>query len=214
MDASSHLFDRPLALLLQKTESVENALGVPIVWIATSNRGDLVDAAALRRLGMRQVLFHTLRAAEALAVLQKKVPAKMPVHARRGQPDAREALFRQVLGYLYGPEPRQAIAEVHLSSSQRRPLNRSDVVTPALLEEAVSYAVDRCLRRSSDAGRLLGLDSDDVVSFLHRHFANLARTLRPHNLAEHCPEWFARENLHVVNVVPMHDEHRRPVTTL
>ena len=71
---SGHLFDRPLALFLQKIESLEAALKCPILWVATSNRPDLVDPASLRRIGMRTVTFGTLTAAEAAVVLAKKLP--------------------------------------------------------------------------------------------------------------------------------------------
>lgn len=210
MQGSGHLFDRPLALLLQKIESLESTLSIPIIVIASSNRPDLVDAAALRRLGMRQVTFGSLRAGEALAVLKTKVPPTMPIYDGAGQDheEARDALFRAVIGYLFGPEPKQAIAEVRLGNSERRMLTRSDVVTPAVIEEGVSWAVDQCLRKSERAGRLLGLDVADVIGFLHRHFIGLARTLRPHNIAEHATEWFERERPTIVEVVPQVDERR------
>jgi ATP-dependent 26S proteasome regulatory subunit len=210
MHGSGHLFDRPLALLLQKIESLESTLQVPIIWIMSSNRSDLVDAAALRRLGMRQVHFGSLRADEALAVLKTKIPPAMPIfgEGNRKAEQARSALFRSVIGYLYGPEPKQAIAEVRLGNSERRMLNRRDVVTPAVLEEAVSAAVDRCLRKSNRAGELLGLDAADVVGFLHKHFVHLGRTLRPHNVAEHATEWFERDRPTIAEVVPLVDDRR------
>jgi SpoVK/Ycf46/Vps4 family AAA+-type ATPase len=209
-DGSGHLFDRPLALLLQKIESLESALDVPIIFIATSNRPDLADAAALRRLGMRQVIFGSLCADEARAVLEKKTaePMKLFDEETRGRDAARDALVRAVLGYLYGPVPRQPLAEVRLGNSERRVLNRRDVVTPAVIEEAVSAAVDRSLRKSRRAGRLVGLDAADVIGALERHFTSLARNLRPHNLAEHAADWFERERPMVMEVVPLTNGRR------
>jgi hypothetical protein len=210
-DSSSHLFDRPLSFLLQKTESLECALQVPIVWVATSNRADLIDAAALRRMGMRKVLFGTLKGHEALTVLKTKVPNEMPVCGNNGVSGSREGLLRAVLGYLYGPEPSQPIAEVQFTNSKRRTLNRSDVVTPAILEEAVSFGVDRCLQKSRRVGRLLGLDAADVATFLDQHFVNLAYMLNEYNVAEHCPEWFAHEPLTASKVVPLVSRKRRAI---
>jgi SpoVK/Ycf46/Vps4 family AAA+-type ATPase len=201
---SGHLFDRPLSLLLQKTESLENALQSPIIWIATTNRADLADAAALRRMGMRQVSFGPLRANEAAQVLRTKI-ADVPIHGANA-----EALLSRAISYLFGPEPKQPVAEVHLSNSERRTLNRCDLVTPAVLEEAISAAVDSCLRRSEREGALRGLDAGDLLRFLHRHFSGLAKNLRGHNVAEHCPDWFAREQLHVVRVVPLVSEQIPP----
>jgi hypothetical protein len=206
---SGHLFDRPVSLLLQKTESLESALQVPIIWIMTSNRPDLVDPAARRRMGMRQVVFGSLRASEAVAVLKTKLPESMPIYGAHGtDEDRRAALVRAVISYLYGPEPNQAIVEVRLGNSDRRPLNRADVVTPAVIEEAVSEAVDRSLTKSDRAGRLLGLDAADVIGFLDRHFVGLARTLRPHNIAEYATDWYERDRPMITEVVPLADRRR------
>lgn len=212
---SGHLFDRPLAHFLQKIESLEASLRVPVIWVATSNRPDLVDPASLRRIGMRTVFFGTLTADEAASVLAKKIPESMPIRSAEGNGSgSRDAALSKVLGYLYGPAPKQPLAEVQFVNSERRTLNRFDVVTPAILEEAVSAAVDRCLMQSLEAGKLLGIDADEIIRFLHRHFTGLAHMLRPYNVAEHCPEWFAEHSVNVAQVVPLVGRHRRPPALL
>lgn len=214
-DGSGHLFDRPLSLFLQKTESLENSLQVPIIWLATSNRPDLADSAALRRVGMRRVMFDMLRPAGARSVLLKKIPLDMPM-SPHGQPDgqARAALVAQAVGFLYGPQPKQEIAEVTLLNGQRQPVLRQDMVSPALLEEAISAGIDAALRKSMQAGRLVGLAGDDVVQFLHRYFAELAPTLHPHNIAEYCPRLFQKQSPAVRDVQPLLDPAQRPISLL
>jgi hypothetical protein len=163
-------------------------------------------------MGVRQVTFGTLRAGEAFAVLKTKIPPSMKIYEGDGEnncpggEEPRIAVIRQVTGYLYGPQPKQAIAEARLGNSERRPLNRSDVVTPAVLEEAVSYGIDRSLDKSLSAGKLVGLDAADIIGFLHRHFVGLARTLRPHNVADHATEWFERDRPTIVDIVPLATE--------
>ena len=213
-DNSSHLFDRPLAVFLEKIQSFGHELGVPLIWVALSNRGDLLDPAALRRIGARPVYFGTLSPEEAAAVLEVKIPADRPIRGVDGRPGSRAALIGRTLGYLYGPAPKQELAEVHFVSSARQNVHRYDLVTPSLLEEALSAAADRCLARSRQTGELDGIDADDVVRFLHRHFVHLAHLLRPHNLGAHCPEWFAEQALQPVNVVPLVQRVRRPRTVL
>ena len=214
--SSGHLFDRVLSLLLQKFESIEGALRVPIVWICSTNRPDLVDSAALRRIGMRKICFGGLSASGAKSVLLKKISDQLPLRQADGRTNiqAREALVSKVIGYLYGPEPKQAMADVTFGNGQHRMLNRSDVVTPAILEEAISSGIDRCLTKSRQAGELLGLDADDVVAFLHRHFNSLAGIFTEHNIMEHCPEWFADDSVRVTNVKPVAQRRRRPVSLL
>ena len=121
-----------------------------------------------------------------------------------GQPDeqARMACVAQLLGYLVGPQPKQEVAEVALQNGQRQPVLRQDMVSPALLEEAVSAGIDAALRKSLQQGRLVGLDADDVVQFLHRHFAELVPTLHPHNIAEYCPRLFQKQSPLVRDVQP------------
>ena len=213
-DNSGHLFDRPLAVFLEKIQSFGNELGVPIVWIALSNRGDLLDPAALRRIGARPVYFGTLTPDEAAAVLAVKVPDDRPIRGAEGRPGSRDAFFGRILGYLYGPAPKQELAEVQFTTSERRNVHRYDFVTPALLKEALSAAADCSLARSRQTGWLDGLDADDVVRFLHRHFVHLAHLLRPHNLGAHSPEWLAEQGLQPVNVVPLVQRVRRPRTLL
>jgi hypothetical protein len=158
---------------------------------------------------MRKIVFGSLRASEALAVLRKKVPPATPIFGKGSSQDGlNETFVNRVLGYLYGPEPKQSLVEVQLASSQRRLLNRGDLVTPSVLEESISYAVERCLSKSRKIGKLLGLDAQDVIGFLHEYFVNLSRTLRPHNLREYCGDWAAHE--HVTNVTPLVQTHRLP----
>jgi hypothetical protein len=92
-------------------------------------------------------------------------------------------------------------------------LNRADVVTPAIIDEAVSGAADRCMRKSHRAGRLIGLDAADIVGYLDRHFASLARNLRPHNVAEYATDWFERDRPTIADVVPL-AARRHPVPLL
>jgi SpoVK/Ycf46/Vps4 family AAA+-type ATPase len=212
---SNHLFDRPLGLLLQKTESLEGALEVPIIWLATTNRPDLADAAALRRIGVRRVNFRTLNGSAARAVLAKKIPSSMPIAGDLGSNEERRTVcIDQVAAYLQGDEPPQELAVAVMDNSERRPINRRDLVTPAVLEEAVSWAIDRCLSKSVRQDKLLGLDARDVIEFLHRHYSNLARTLRVHNIAEYCPQWFDNEGPSVRHVEPSSNTQRRPASLL
>jgi SpoVK/Ycf46/Vps4 family AAA+-type ATPase len=190
--ASGHLFDRVLALLLQKLESVENAIGVPIVWVCSTNRPDLIDAAAMRRIGMRKAIFGNLNAEAAAMVMATKTA--------RIKNSNKEKITRETVQYLYEVEDRQAIAKVSFSNRTERVLHRRELVTPSILEEAVSYAVDQCISDSRETGRLQNVLAAEVVEFLDKHFNHLAGMLTPHNLPEYCPEWFAEDAVPVTHV--------------
>jgi ATP-dependent 26S proteasome regulatory subunit len=208
---SAHLFDRVLNLILQKTDEATNLLDAPIVFIATTNKKELVDFAARRRFADREAAFGTLDAAGAYDVMKKKVPPSMPVQSVNGEAtaEARNALLQAVIHYLYADGEDQVIADVVLRDSSRRPVCMRDLVTGAILESATSEAIDECLDRSTDAGRLLGLDRDAVLAGLGRQFAAVATSLRPANLRDYAPHLFAEADLEIVSVRPRRREDGR-----
>jgi len=208
MGGSGHLFDRPLAQILQKLDALTDELNVPLLFCSTTNRPDLVDPAARRRLGISQVTFGMLTTGQAASVLAKKIPADLPVRGKTN----RQAVITQVLSYLYGNDPAQDLVEVRLVNGERRTLHRRDLVTPATLEMAVSSAIDHSIRESAEAGELLGLDAEGIIRALQGHYATLATTLRPHNLREHYPEWFTEDSLRVEDVRPLVRRTRRPLS--
>lgn len=209
---SSHLFDRPLSLILQKLDALTNDLDVPLIFCSTTNRADLIDPAARRRLGVRQVNFGTLNAGQAHSVLDKKLPHDLPLRGAEGQSPAerRMAAMSKVIGYLFGNEPEQGVCEARLVNNERRTLCRRDLVTGAMIEQAVSTAIDEAIRQSAEADELLGVDGEAVVRSLQAQFATLATTLRPHNLREHCPEMFTEESIRIDEVRPLVRRARRP----
>ncbi len=201
-DSSSHLFDRPLSLLLAKLDSSEDTLRAPIIWLCTSNRPDLTDSAALRRIGSRQLNFGHLKLAETIAILKKSISPDLPLASTH------DDLLQTVVGYLYGQSPPQGLVELQMSNSQHRTIDRRDLVTPAVLNEALSWAKDRALRRSVHVGSLQAIDAGDVVLYLRRHFRTLCQNLQPHNVAEHVPQLVAGQSLHVTGVVSLQHNQR------
>jgi len=201
---SAHLFDRVLNLILQKTDAATNELDAPIIFIATTNKKELVDFAARRRFADREAAFGTLDAAGAYDVMERKVPPSMPVQPVNGETpaEARSALLQAVVHYLYADGEDQVIADVVLRDSRRRPVCMRDLVTGAILESATSEAIDECLDRSTDSGRLLGLDRDAVLAGLGRQFEAVATSLRPANLRDYAPHLFVEEDLEIVSVRP------------
>ena len=148
---SSHLFDRPLALLLSELSSVGSEMDMPITTLASSNRGDLLDPAARRRIGIRQIVIGTLSGGQADSVLRKKLAGDIPFRNGTGE-TARGAAINQVLAWLYGgSDVEQAIAEIRFIDASRRLLCRKHVVTGSMLDEAVSAAKDECLRTAPPA---------------------------------------------------------------
>jgi SpoVK/Ycf46/Vps4 family AAA+-type ATPase len=203
---SGHLFDRPLSLILQMCSSVGCELDAPIILCITSNRPTLLDSAALRRFGMRKVVFSGLSAAQAAGVLARKISENLPLLHREcydTPADAWRGEINRIIAYLYGEDPDQTIAEVRMVDSSRRPVHRRSLVTPALLEDALSAATDECLRDSRRARRLLGLDTGAVIAHLEAQFESIALSLRNYNIEEYLPTWFSDETVRVESVRAM-----------
>ncbi len=206
---SSHLFERMLGLILQKMDSAEQDTDMPIIFITTSNRKELIDAAAKRRFGDREVHFPYLDAREALAVLQKKIPNELPLVDGNATKVARDVTIRGVLFFLFGDTEDQAVAEVVLRDSKRVSVNRRDLVSGSILTSAVERAKDRAMAATVEAGALRGMAGADVVDALRERYVELVRGLTPHNLAEHVPHLFEGQSLsQVVSVQPIsHSPH-------
>jgi hypothetical protein len=208
---SSHLFDRLLALILMRMDSISRELDVPCIFIATTNRKDLLDAAGRRRFGEREVRFSNLSAGAALAVLEKKVPADMEIDVAPGadRAAARSALIASVLHFLSGDGEEQAIAEATLRDSRRVPILKRQLVTGSMLESAVSRAVDAALDASAERGELVGISPGSIIEALDDQFQAIATSLRAHNVLDYAPDVFDEEG-QVASVRPLRRHRRRP----
>lgn len=216
MGGSGHLFDRTLSLILQQCSSVGYDLDCPACLCITSNKMGLLDAAAVRRFGMRKAIFGSLSAGQTISILEKKLTLGLPLRRSRDFANgeaARHGEINRIAAYLFGEDPDQAIAEVRLVDGSRRPVHRRQLITPALLEEAVSAATDDCLKQSDEAGEMLGIDGDAVIGHLQKQFESLAVTLRPYNLEDYLPDWFTEETIRVESIRPLIRHPRRPRAT-
>ncbi len=187
--ASSHLFDRVLSLLLMKMDEVRNDLDVPVLVLSTSNMKSLIDTAGKRRFGQREARFDMLGAEAALSVLEKKITEDIEIRLLDGDTasGSRQRLLAESLYWLFGDQESQTIARATLRDGRQVEVHRRDLVSGAVLEMAVSQAIDDCLDRSEDAGELLGLDAEAVIHALEEQLYSLATSLGPHNLKEYLP---------------------------
>lgn len=180
-ESSSHLFDRPLALLLSKMSSVGEEMKMPIIFIATTNRPDMIDPAARRRFGRHIMHFGHLGPNEAESVLRKRIPETMPLC------DAKHDVFiGELLSYMYDENGIVAVATTQNTRGEK-PIRRGDFITGAIIDGAISAATDRCLRESSKRGKLIGLRSADVLHAIDTQVEGVVHSLRPNNMIEHVP---------------------------
>lgn len=189
---SSHLFDRVLSLILQKMDSASTNHDRPILFLTTTNCRSVVDPAAKRRFGDREVFFGPLDARGAISVLEKKIPEGTPVRGPDGfgddSPEARANLIDKIAMHLFGDAPDQVIAEVTLRDGANLPVHRRDFVTGAILDSAVNRAKDACLKVSVEHDAMVGIDPDGMVEILTEQYRELAGGLSNHNIGDYFPD--------------------------
>lgn len=183
---SAHLFDRVLSNLLGRVQSADKEIKSPVMFIAVSNRPDLIDPAAKRRFGMRQAVFGSLNTDQARDVLQRKLSGRK---VKGGEKKCVET----VMDYLYDESDAatflKLMAQPKAGQQEQEVFNveRRDLVTGAMLDEAVSYAADQCLLKATQTNRLSGINSDSLIESLGKQYASLAQSTKSSNVHDVLP---------------------------
>ena len=140
------IFDRIIGTFLQRLDDPTDDLGnLPILLISTTNRPDLLDPAFLRRLGARRAEFNKLGREELAAILDQKLKPGYPYWGDDGSDPGqlRRSLIDRVVTLFFsysGEDP--GIVEIVLRDGTRVVKHRRDFLSGALIEQAVSNAID------------------------------------------------------------------------
>jgi hypothetical protein len=184
------VYDRIIGMLLQRLDDPIHNLGqLPIFFITTSNRPDMIDVAAWRRLAGVIARFRRLQSAGLTAVLAKKLKPHFHYASDNGTPPdrLRSRLIDQIVGDLFSPnggQPPQV--EITLRDGKKLLRYRRDFLTGAVCEQALSNAIDALvfnIDESGDAG--LGLNAAAILDSFNNVIDGLADNLTPHNAADY-----------------------------
>jgi len=172
-----------------------------LILISTSNRPSMIDSAMQRRLGAKVARFTRLDRDGLAAVLSKKVKPRYPFASRNGTPQdhLRSQLIDEVVGYLFSPPNEESpLVELTLRDGQKIEKYSRDFLTGALVEQAISDAIDRLVFSAEQTGSDdVGLDSATVIDCLQRQVDALAENIAPFNAADYVD---IPEHTHVANV--------------
>ena len=189
-DFDGAIYDRVIGMLLQRLDDPTDSLAnVPLFWITTSNRAEIMDSAMWRRLAGVRAEFRRLDQDGALAVLHKKLKPKFPYASHNGTPPAerRTQTIDRVLAALYSPNGEDdGQLELTLRDGQKLVKHRRDFLTGAIIERAVSLAIDGTAAAALDNdGETDGLSTDRLIeAFRHVIDGELAN-VTPHNAADY-----------------------------
>ena len=135
------VYDRIIGMLLQRLDDPIHNLGkLPIFFITTSNRPDMIDVAAWRRLAGIIARFHRLQSSGLAAVLAKKLkPHFRYASDNDASPDQlRTGLIDQIVDALFSPNgSQQPQIEITLRDGKKLLRYRRDFLTGAVLRAGV-----------------------------------------------------------------------------
>ena len=191
------IFDRIIGTLLQRLDDPTDDLGsLPILLISTTNRPDLLDPALLRRLAARRAEFNKLGREDLAAILEKKLKPGYPYWGQNGSDpeQLRRGLIDRVVSWLFsynGDEP--GIVEIVLRDGTRTVKHRRDFLSGALIEQAVSNAIDEmafALEESRGQEPETGFTAGCLMESFRRQIDGLAENLTAGNARDylHLPD--------------------------
>jgi hypothetical protein len=197
-DFDGAIYDRVIGMLLQRLDDPTDSLAnVPLFWITTSNRAEIMDSAMWRRLAGVRAEFLRLDRDGALAVLHKKLKPKFPYASHNGTPHAerRTQAIDRVMASLFSPNGDDAgQLELTLRDGQKLTKHRRDFLTGAVIERAVSLAIESTAGAAvENGGQTDGLSAERLIEALRHVIDGELANVTPHNagdyldLPEHTP---------------------------
>ena len=189
------IFDRIIGTFLQRLDDPTDDLGsLPILLISTTNRPDLLDPAFLRRLGARRAEFNKLGREDLAAILDKKLKPGYPYWGDNGSDpeQLRRGLIDRVVSLFFSYSPEEpGIVEIVLRDGTRVAKHRRDFLSGALIEQAVSNAIDEmAFALEESAAAETGFTAACLMESFRRQIDGLAENLTAGNARDylHLPD--------------------------
>jgi ATP-dependent 26S proteasome regulatory subunit len=185
------IYDRILGTLLQRLDDPTDDLSkLPIIIISSSNRPELLDPAMARRLAGVRAHFGRLDRSGFAAVLAKKIRPGSPLASLNGHgpEELRRTLLDQVIAWFYSPNGEDAgVVEITLADGKKLVKHRRDFLTGAVVEQAVSNAIDEMVLSAEESGRVdeAGFSAPALIESFRRQIDAIADTLTRANVVEY-----------------------------
>jgi proteasome-associated ATPase len=153
-----------------------------VLLIGATNRPDLMDVGLIRPGRFGDQIFRIPRPnREAAAqVLRKYLAADLPfaVEGSEGR-DAAEVLVEKALAHIYSPNGEGSrLATLTFRDGSRKPLSAKDLMSGALLANAVQRAKKPSCRRALGGARP-GITAGDLLATIDQQLHAIAGTLKP-----------------------------------
>ena len=166
--ADGGVYDRIIGILLQRLDDpIHDLSKLPIFFITTTNRGDMVDVAAWRRLaGVNGALPPPGLSGDLCGSSEEaQAPFSLRCRGRRSGRKPAHRSDRPRRGQLYSPNGSdQPLVEITLRDGKRVLRYFRDFLTGAICEQAISNAIDEIVFSIDESGDTrLGLGATAVI---------------------------------------------------
>lgn len=189
-DFDSGVYDRIIGTLLQRLDDpTEDLSKLPLVFITTTNRPELFDAAMWRRLSGVRAHFGRLDREGLAAVLGKKLKKHYPYAANNGCPadKLRQGIIDQVAGWLFSKNSEDVgLVEFTLRDGKKITRHRRHFLTGSVVEQAVSNAIDQVVFAAEESDSTeVGMSAAGLIECLKQVIDGLAENMTPHNAGDY-----------------------------
>jgi ATP-dependent 26S proteasome regulatory subunit len=208
------IYDRILTTALERLDTTRPGLREKLIlFVATTNVPQQVDAAFLRRVGGTIEHFGRLKRSAFVSVLDKQL-ADRPVAVTNGVglEGARSRLIAEVTAWLYGP-PESDSVQIELTyagSASRVARYRRDFLTPSVVDRAMQIASgEASLAENQGQTSAPGLTSALLIRALDRQVCGLVDGLHESNVGDYLD---LPDGVRVASLCRPHRSSVQPVT--
>lgn len=184
------VYDRIIGMLLQRLDDTTDDLArLPIFFLATTNRPEMVDSAMWARLAAVSARFPRLDREAMAAILGKKLKPTFPYASDNGTAPERlrQAVIDRTVTWMFSPngdDPGQV--ELTFRDGKKLVKYRRDFLTGRLIEQALASATDRAVFAAEESGPSgHGLSAPVLIDALREATDSLADNLTSHNVADY-----------------------------
>ena len=182
-----------------------------VLLIGATNRPDLLDEALLRpgRFGDKVFRIPRPNREAAREIFRKYLVPELPYYSTNGKTgqDLTAAMIEAALAALYAPNGENStLATLTFRDGSRRPLTAPQVMSGALIANAVAEAKRRSCLRAVRSGPV-GLTTADLLAAMDRELWSIAQRLKPGPALQQLLD--LPQDLDVVKV-EVHPQRREP----
>jgi len=182
------IYDRLLTTLLQRLDPNREGLRDKlIVFLATTNEPQIVDAAFLRRIGGKVANFGRLKRSGFGAVLQKHI-RDLPAASNNGctQEELWGQFTNDLVAWLYGPNSDAGVAELTYAGSTAPVVkHRRDFLTGALIDRAIQQAAEEACQHAIENHTEPGITLGQLMRALNDQVLAIVGQLREQNVGSY-----------------------------